>query len=79
MATGSGESWTRIVRSWSRSVIRCNSIDPLTDFDVRGVRGRELLEHMRCVTVEDARSAGRALLEGPAALASVGAKLALAA
>jgi predicted Zn-dependent peptidase len=39
----------------------------------------ELLEHMRCVTVEDARSAGRALLDGPAALASVGAKLALAA
>lgn len=39
----------------------------------------ELLEHMRCVTLEDARSAGRMLLEGPVAVASVGAKLALAA
>ena len=39
----------------------------------------ELLEHMRAVTVEDARAAGRALLDGPVAVASVGAKLALAA
>ena len=39
----------------------------------------ELLEHMRSVTLEDARSAGRALLEGPAAVASIGATLALAA
>jgi predicted Zn-dependent peptidase len=39
----------------------------------------ELLEHIRAVTLEDARAAGRALLNGPLAVASVGAKLALAA
>jgi predicted Zn-dependent peptidase len=39
----------------------------------------ELLEHIRAVTVADARAAGQTLLEGPAAVASVGAKLALAA
>jgi predicted Zn-dependent peptidase len=39
----------------------------------------ELLGQIRSVTVEDARSAGAALLEGPVAVASVGAKLALAA
>lgn len=39
----------------------------------------ELLEQIRAVTLEDARVAGRALLEGPVAVASVGAKLALAA
>jgi predicted Zn-dependent peptidase len=39
----------------------------------------ELLEHMRAVTVEDARAAGRALLDGQVAVASVGATLALAA
>jgi predicted Zn-dependent peptidase len=39
----------------------------------------ELLGQIRSVTVEDARSAGQALLGGPAAVASVGAKLALAA
>jgi predicted Zn-dependent peptidase len=39
----------------------------------------ELLEQIRSVTVEDARAAGRALLDGPVAVASVGAKLALAA
>jgi predicted Zn-dependent peptidase len=39
----------------------------------------ELLAQIRRVTVEDARAAGRALLEGPIAVASVGAKLALAA
>ena len=39
----------------------------------------ELLEHMRAVTVENARAAGGALLDGPVAVASVGAKLALAA
>jgi predicted Zn-dependent peptidase len=39
----------------------------------------EVLEHIRAVTVEDARAAGQALLDGPAAVASVGAKLALAA
>jgi predicted Zn-dependent peptidase len=39
----------------------------------------ELLEQIRSVTVEDARSAGQAVLDGPAAVASVGAKLALAA
>jgi predicted Zn-dependent peptidase len=39
----------------------------------------ELLEQIRSVAVEDARSAGQALLDGPVAVASVGAKLALAA
>ena len=39
----------------------------------------ELLEQIRGVSVEEARAAGRALLEGPAAVASVGAKLAIAA
>jgi predicted Zn-dependent peptidase len=39
----------------------------------------ELLEQIRAVTVEDARAAGQALLDGPVAAASVGAKLALAA
>jgi predicted Zn-dependent peptidase len=39
----------------------------------------ELLEQIRAVTVEDARAAGQALLNGPVAVASVGAKLALAA
>jgi predicted Zn-dependent peptidase len=39
----------------------------------------ELLEQIRAVTVEDVRAAGQALLGGPVAVASVGAKLALAA
>jgi len=39
----------------------------------------EVLEQIRAVTVEDARAAGQGLLDGPAAVASVGAKLALAA
>jgi len=39
----------------------------------------ELLSQLRAVTVEDARAAGQALLDGPAAVASVGAKLAVAA
>ena len=39
----------------------------------------ELLGHIRSVSLGDARAAGQALLEGPAAVASVGAKLALAA
>jgi predicted Zn-dependent peptidase len=39
----------------------------------------ELLEQIRSVSVEDARAAGQALLDGPIAVASVGAKLALAA
>ncbi len=39
----------------------------------------ELLDQIRGVTVEDARRAGRSLLDGPVAVASVGAKLALAA
>jgi predicted Zn-dependent peptidase len=39
----------------------------------------ELLGQIRGVTVADARAAGRALLDGPIAVASVGAKLALAA
>jgi predicted Zn-dependent peptidase len=39
----------------------------------------ELLGQIRSVTVESARAAGRGLLDGPAAVASVGAKLALAA
>jgi len=39
----------------------------------------ELLGRIRAVTVEDARASGRALLDGPVAVASVGAKLALAA
>jgi predicted Zn-dependent peptidase len=39
----------------------------------------ELLGQIRAVTIEDARAAGQALLEGPVAVASVGAKLALAA
>jgi len=39
----------------------------------------ELLEHIRGVTLEGAREAGQRLLGGPIAVASVGAKLALAA
>jgi predicted Zn-dependent peptidase len=39
----------------------------------------ELLEQIRSVTVDQARAAGLALLDGPIAVASVGAKLALAA
>jgi predicted Zn-dependent peptidase len=39
----------------------------------------ELLEQIRGVTIEEARAAGQGLLEGPVAVASVGAKLALAA
>jgi predicted Zn-dependent peptidase len=39
----------------------------------------ELLQQLRDVTVDDARGVGRALLDGPVAVASVGAKLALAA
>ncbi|NUQ19221.1 MAG: insulinase family protein [Sphingomonas sp.] len=39
----------------------------------------ELLEQIRAVTLDDARAAGRTLLDRPAAMASVGAKLALAA
>ena len=39
----------------------------------------ELLEHIRAVTLESARDAGQRLLSGPIAVASVGAKLALAA
>jgi predicted Zn-dependent peptidase len=39
----------------------------------------ELLEQIRSVTVEGARAAGQKLLSGPVAVASVGAKLALAA
>jgi predicted Zn-dependent peptidase len=39
----------------------------------------ELLGQIRSVSVADARAAGRRLLDGPAAVASVGAKLALAA
>jgi predicted Zn-dependent peptidase len=39
----------------------------------------ELLDHVRGVTVERARESGRALLDGPVAVASVGAALALAA
>jgi predicted Zn-dependent peptidase len=39
----------------------------------------ELLEQIRGVTVDQAREAGRALLQGPVAVASVGARLALAA
>ena len=39
----------------------------------------EILEQLRSVTLADARSAGQALLSGPTAVASVGAKLALAA
>lgn len=39
----------------------------------------ELLAQIRAVTVGDARAAGKALVEGPVAVASVGAKLALAA
>jgi predicted Zn-dependent peptidase len=39
----------------------------------------ELLEQIRAVTVDNAREAGQALLKGPVAVASVGAKLALAA
>lgn len=39
----------------------------------------ELLAQIRGVTLEEARAAGQALLYGPAAVASVGAKLALAA
>ena len=39
----------------------------------------ELLEQLRSVTVADALAAGHALLDGPVAVASVGAKLAIAA
>jgi predicted Zn-dependent peptidase len=39
----------------------------------------ELLNQIRAVSVEDARKVGRALLDGPVAVASVGAKLARAA
>jgi predicted Zn-dependent peptidase len=39
----------------------------------------ELLDQIRDVTVDDARAAGRSLLDGPMAAASVGAKLAIAA
>ena len=39
----------------------------------------ELLGQIRAVSVAEARAAGRRLLDGPAAVASVGAKLALAA
>jgi predicted Zn-dependent peptidase len=39
----------------------------------------ELLEQIRAVTVADARTAGQKMLDGPVAVASVGAKLALAA
>jgi len=39
----------------------------------------EVLKQLRAVTIDDARAVGRALLEGPVAVASVGAKLALAA
>jgi predicted Zn-dependent peptidase len=39
----------------------------------------ELLEQIRAVTEDDARRAGQALLNGPVAVASVGARLALAA
>jgi predicted Zn-dependent peptidase len=39
----------------------------------------ELLGQIRSISLGDARAAGQALLEGPAAVASVGAKLALAA
>jgi predicted Zn-dependent peptidase len=39
----------------------------------------ELLQQIRGVQVEDARAAGRALLDGPVAVASIGAKFALAA
>jgi len=38
-----------------------------------------LLEQMRSVTAEEAKAAGGSLLAGPVAVASVGAKLALAA
>ena len=39
----------------------------------------ELLAQVRAVTIADARTAGRALIDGPVAVASVGAKLVLAA
>jgi len=39
----------------------------------------ELLEQIRSVSVDQSRASGRALLDGPVAMASVGAKLALAA
>jgi predicted Zn-dependent peptidase len=39
----------------------------------------EILDQIRAVRLEDARSAGRALLDAPVAVASVGARLALAA
>ena len=39
----------------------------------------ELLEQIRTVSVDQARGAGQALLDGPVAVSSVGAKLALAA
>jgi predicted Zn-dependent peptidase len=45
----------------------------------RIVPADELLEQVRAVTLADARSAGRRLLDGPVAVASVGARLALAA
>lgn len=45
----------------------------------RILSAEELLAELRAVTVVDARSAGQALLDGPVAIASVGAQLALAA
>lgn len=45
----------------------------------RIVATAELLEHLRAVTVDQARAAGRSLLAGKVAVASVGAQLALAA
>ena len=39
----------------------------------------DLLDQIRSVTVGDARSVGQALLDGPVAVASVGAKVAIAA
>jgi predicted Zn-dependent peptidase len=45
----------------------------------RILRLEELLGQIRAVTVAEARAAGQALLDGPVAVASVGAKLALAA
>jgi predicted Zn-dependent peptidase len=39
----------------------------------------EVIAQLRSATVADARAAGQALLDGPAAVASVGARLALAA
>lgn len=45
----------------------------------RIVETGELLAQIRGVTIDDARAAGRVLLDGPVAVASVGAQLALAA